>query len=337
MWRETTIHERNAVIFREELDSFLPESILDFHVHVFNEGVVPRGDAFSCAGHPIEHYDFDDLRRDLSEIYPGRKTSAVCFGFPEIQYDFHRNNAYLSEAADRNSCFPLRLLDPVHDTPELLEKELVEGRFLGIKPYPDYVRKENIQDVEIPEMLPDWAMEVIDRLGLVVMLHIPRKARLADPLNQKQLVELCRAYPRAQIVMAHIGRAYYLKNVVGNLEALKDIPNLYFDLTMLNNWEVLEYLFQCVEPHKIIYGTDLPLAVAPGKSVEINDGYTYVTPVPWNLSISDDHKKIVFTSFLYEELRAIKKAVTRLGLGRDFVEGLFYKNGMRLLTPLLDR
>ena len=68
----------------------------------------------------------------------------------------------------------------------------------------------------------------------------------------------------------------------------------------------------------------LVLRVRPGKSVEINDQYTYVTPVPWELSISDDHKKLVFTSFVYEELRAIRKAVERLGLDRSFVEGLFF-------------
>ena len=39
----------------------------------------------------------------------------------------------------------------------------------------------------------------------------------------------------------------------------------------------------------------------------------------------------VFTAFLYEELRAVKKAVERLGLGREFVEGLFFDYGMALL------
>jgi hypothetical protein len=185
--------------------------------------------------------------------------------------------------------------------------------------------------VEIPEMLPAWAMEIIDQLGLIVMLHIPRRARLADPLNQQHLRALCQRFPRANIVLAHIGRAYYLQNVIGNLEPLQTCDNLYYDLAMLNNWEVLEYAFRVLDARKILYGTDIPLALAPGKSVEINDQYTYVTPVPWHLSISDDHGKIRFTSFAYEELRAIKKAVTRLRLGDDFVTGLFSENGLRLL------
>ncbi|MBN2311603.1 MAG: amidohydrolase family protein [Candidatus Hydrogenedentes bacterium] len=334
MWRETTKHERNARVFNEELDAFLPDKILDFHVHIFNEGVVPADDAYSCAGHDIAKYDFDDFDEDLAETYPGRDTFAVCFGTPHVGYDRARNDAYVGARCDRERFFPLRLFDPTEDSASDLRAALGPDRFLGLKPYLNYVRKPDPNDVEIHEMLPPRAMDIVNDLGLIVMLHIPRKARLADPLNQRQIVELCERYPRAQIVLAHVGRAYYLKNIVGHLDALKGLPNLYFDLAMLNNWEVLEYLFAEVPADKVLYATDFPIAIAPGKAVEINDQYTYVTPVPWDLSISDDHGKLQFTAFVYEELRAIKKAVDRLGLSREFVEGLFYANGMRLLRSI---
>ena len=180
-------------------------------------------------------------------------------------------------------------------------------------------------------MLPNWAMEIADARRLILVLHIPRKERLADPLNQRQIVELCRRYPGAKVVLAHVGRAYFTKNIVGNLDRLRDIPNLWFDLAMLNNADVLEYLFRTVPREKILYATDIPIALAPGKSIEINNQYTYVTPVPWHLSVTDDKRKIVFTSFLYEELRAIKTAAERLSLGKDFARAIFYENGMRLL------
>ncbi len=333
-WKETTLHERNRILFQEEFDTFLPETILDFHVHVFPEGVIPSGESFSCSGHPIDNYDLDELRNDLSTLFPGKEHAAVCFGFPKVEYDLKRNNNYLAETCDRKQFYPLRLFDPMTDTPEALRHDLGEGRFLGLKPYPDYVRKAEIDRVEIHEMLPSWAMEIVNECGSIVMLHIPRKARLADPLNQRQIVELCKRYPNAKIVLAHIGRAYFLKNVIGNLDDLKDFPNLYYDLAMVNHWEIMDYLFQTVPPDKILFGSDIPLAMAPGKSVEINDQYTYVTPVFWDLSISDDHGKIQFTSFLYEEIRAVKKAVERVGLSGDFVQGLFYTNGMNLIESI---
>ena len=335
MWRETTKHKRNMVIFEEEFAGFLPARVLDFHVHLLNGGVLPEGVLYSNAGHMIAKYDLGDLRQDLAELYPGRETSAVCFGMPHVDYDRERNNEYVAGHCDGKRFFPLRLFDPLNDTPEGLRQDLEAGRFLGLKPYLNYVRKPDPNDVEVHEMLPAWAMEIVDALGLIVMLHVPRKGRLADPVNQRQVAELCERYPRARIVLAHIGRAYYLKNIVGQLGTLKQLPNCHFDLAMLNNWEVLEYLFQEVAPEKILYGTDAPIAWAPGKSVEINDQYTYVTPVPWELSISDDHGKLAFTAFAYEELRAIKKAVERLELGRAFVEGLFHDHGMALLNAVL--
>lgn len=335
MWRETTKHERNRRIFEEELDGFLPERILDFHIHILPEGVLPEGDVFHSGGPAITSYTYEDLAQDLAEAYPGRETSAVCFGLPRPDGDWARNNAYVAEGSDNQRFYGLRLLDPHRDDAETLRADLASRRFLGVKPYPDYARNADVSETQIPEMLPDWAMEVIDEAGAIVMLHIPRRERLADPLNQRQIPELCARYPRAKIVMAHIGRAYYLRNIVGRLDGFKGVPNLYYDLAMLNNWEVMEYAFAELPADKLLYGTDIPIALAPGKSVEINNQYTYVTPKPWALSISDDHGKLVFTSFLYEEIRAIKKAIDRLGLDRAFVEALFHGNGAALLGSVL--
>jgi hypothetical protein len=332
-WRETTQHERNLTIFQNELDEFLPERLVDFHIHIFPPGTT-GDDMFCCAGHDLPAYTLDDLARDMAELYPGRETAGVVFGLPYPGYDRALNNRYIAGGCDGRTSYGLRLLDPLEDTAEGLASDLRSGAFLGVKPYLDYVRKENPNEVEVPEMLPDWAMEVVNDLGLAVMLHIPRKGRLADPLNKRQVRELCRRFPQARIVLAHIGRAYYPANIIGHIEDYLGHDNLYADLAMLNNWEVLEYAFAQFPEDKLLYGTDLPIAVAPGKAVEINDQYTYVTPVPWKLAISDEHGRLTFTSFVYEELRAVKKACQRLGKPRSFVERLFHRNADNLIAEI---
>lgn len=333
MWKETAKQERNLRIFQEELEDFLPSRILDFHVHIFPKDTIPSGqEKFSCAGHKIAQYTFKELTEDLVDIYPNKDCCAVCFGMADRKCDTHNNNEYVVKSCDHKQFFPLRLLRP-EDNPEIVAREIKEKNFFGFKPYLNYVNNK-VEDVEINDMLPGRLMKIADDFSLIIMLHIPKKGRLADPVNQRQIVELAERYPKAKIVLAHIGRAYFLKNIVGHLDKIRHFPNLYYDLAMLNNWEVLEYLFDNVESYKILYATDIPIALAPGKSVEINNQYSYVTPVPWKLSISDHHKKLVFTSFLYEELRAIKKAVERLNLPKSFIEDIFYNNGMKLLKSV---
>ena len=332
MWKQTTKIEHNLKIFKEELDDFLPLKILDFHLHICSKDVVPPGVdyAINAGGNKLKEYRMDELKEDLKNLYPERDCYAACFGMPHKKLDAIKNNEYVAKCCDKKHFFPFRLLRP-EDKPEMVEKDILDKGFLGFKPYRNYVNKPNPEDVEIKDMLPDRLMRVADKFGMIITLHIPKKERLADSSNQRQIISLAEKYPNAKIVLAHIGRAYYLKNIVGNLDKIKKFPNIYFDLAMLNNQEVLEYLFDNVESYKILYGTDIPIALAAGKSVEINDQYTYFTPIPWELSICDDHQKLIFTSFVYEELRSIKKAVKRLNLSKDFVEGIFFNNGMKLL------
>ncbi|GEM_PF-151148 len=331
-WKQIPANQPyNRRIWEEELASFLPERIFDVHSHILDDATIPGSGTFSCAGHPMRAYGAQELLADYAAALPGKHVQAMCFGFPDPSYDFDRNNNYVATVCDKQKLFPLRLFDPQNDTPELLRKDLAAGRFVGLKPYPDYVRGD-LSQATIHQMLPDWGMEIANEFGSIIMLHIPRPQRLADPLNQQQLIDICSRYPRARVILAHIGRAYFLKNAVGNIAPLAHLPNLYVDLAMVNHWEVMEHLFSIFPRDRILYGSDMPIAIAPGKSVEINDQYTYVTPVPWKLSISDDHGKLQFTSFLYEELRAIKHAVERMKLPRSFVEDLFYGNAQRLLA-----
>lgn len=335
MWRETTQHERNARIFREELDDFLPARILDAHTHVFGEGTLPAGETYSCAGHSIAHYTVAELCADMDALFPGRQTSALCFGMPRSLSEVEGGNEYVARACDGKRCRGLYLFHPGRETPESLAAALDSGHFLGLKPYPDFAAQAArvpLAEVEVRQMLPDWALEVVNARKGVIVLHIGRPGRLEDPVNRRQVADICCAWPCLRVVLAHIGRAYYLRCIVGHLDELAPLDNLYYDLAMLNNWEVLEYAFGHVSSERLLYGTDIPIALAPGKSVEINHQYTYVTPVPWHLSICDSAHRVTYTAFAYEEVRAIRKAVERLHLGTQFVERLFHDNAEALLS-----
>ncbi len=330
MGDEQAWRQRNREIWQQELEAFVPSRLVDVHVHVFNEASLPAGEAFPAGGPKLRSYDFSQLRADLAEVFPGRETGAVCFGLPFPEYDRRENNRYVADGCDDRRLWALRLVDPAED-PRDVRRDVIAGRFRGLKPYPNYVRKADRGQVEIDEMLPEGIMAVADELRLIVMLHIPRRGRLEDALNREQIRRLCTRWPGARIILAHVGRAYYLRGSLGHLEELRDLPNLYFDTAMVNHAEVLEHLFATVAPDRVLFGSDIPIALAAGKSVEINHQYAYITPVPWELSICDAEGRVAYTSFLYEELRAIRRAVERLGLSREYVEGFFDGNARRLL------
>ena len=336
-WNNSAERDYNLRVFDEELNDFLPGKIFDAHVHIAPpDGFLPCG-PFDCAGVPLTSYTYDELAADLKTAFPNRHTEALCFGFPNPKYETARNNAYVGGSADFQQFFPLRLLDPQRDTAEAVNADIERHGFLGLKPYPDYARPGDVANAEIPEMLPDWAMAIAHERRLLVMLHIPRPKRLEDPLNRRQLRALCTRWPGAKIILAHVGRAYYLRGVTGLLDDLRELPNLYYDPAMVQNWEVIAYLFRKVPVAKILFGTDIPIALAQGKAVEINHQYTYVTPRPWALSLCDEKRKLQFTSFLNEELRAIKQAADAAKLSRAEVAAFFYDNARALVDEVAAR
>jgi hypothetical protein len=336
-WNDAAERDYNRKVFDEELNDFIPEKVFDAHVHVVGPNGLPSDRPFSCGGVPLTGYSYGELSADLAMAFPDRETGALCFGLPFPEYDTGSNNGYVGDGADFRRFFPLRLLDARNDTLAGVVEDLDRYGFLGLKPYPNYARPNDIANAEISEMLPDWAMALAHEGRLLVMLHIPRPGRLEDELNRRQIRNLCVRWPGAQIILAHAGRAYYRRGIVGLLDDLRALPNLYFDLAMVQNADVLGYLFREVPSERLLFGSDLPVGLAQGKAVEINHQYTYVTPRPWSLSLYDHDRRLRFTSFLNEELRAIRQAAESARLSRAAVAALFHDNAGELVDGVPGR
>ncbi len=340
--RVTVDEEVNREIYEREFREWLPERILDAHVHLVHRDSYPADYEPPPRSYQrlLANGSFteEDCLEAAARILPGKDFRGLCFGSPGPEVNREHANRYVARVCEDERFCGLALVSP-DDSAETVRRWIEEWGLLGYKPYHSLVRRKRAEEVSIPEMLPASQMQIADELGLVVMLHIPRARRLADPDNQREIVALAEAYPRAVIVLAHIGRAYYLSNVVGNLEEIRLRPNLYVDLAMLNHWEVLEYLFREFPRERILFGTDMPISCLGGKSVEINDQYAYIMEqdVRIGSSIYDAEHVVRFTYFYYEELRAIRKAAERAGLSRDELEALFYHNGMALLQRVSAR
>ncbi len=328
-------------VYDRELQDFLPARIFDAHAHLFDQSCLRPGADFppkSCYRKFGGVSTLDQYLAWAATFLPEQEVYLNSFGHPAHETDLDASAAYSGRITDNRRFFGLALVSP-HDTAEAALRRVVDNRLVGYKPYLAFVDWKPASEVTIDDMLPVSQMEVADEHGLAVTLHIPRPGRLADPANQAQMVALCRRYPRARIIFAHIGRAYYLSNIRGLLDGIAACPNAYVDTAMVNHEGVLEYLFRQFPRERILFGSDAPIAFLHGKSVEINNQYAYLMGEDYEIgtSIYDAGHAVSFTFFFYEQLRGIKLAAERVGLSRLEVEALFFDNACRLFSAIARR
>ena len=92
-----------------------------------------------------------------------------------------------------------------------------------------------------------------------------------------------------------------------NIDELVKYPNAYFDTAMVNGEDILRYTFDHFPAERVLFGTDSPIALLRGKSVEINNQYAYLMGENYKIgtAIIDTENAVKFTTFYYEQLRAV--------------------------------
>ncbi|MGQ9622507.1 MAG: amidohydrolase family protein [Candidatus Caldatribacteriaceae bacterium] len=325
----------DLTIFNRELQDFLPERIFDAHVHLWKRNVLPPSFRNDLPSLPVvvEEFTHQELQAFYALAFPGREVQFLIFGMPYPGVDLEENNHYVSACLDASRFFGLALVSP-ETSVTYLEKLFQEKAFVGYKPYWTFVTHKEQNEVQILDMLTEEQLHYANRRGLCVVLHIPRKLRLADPLNVEQLLYLLHNYPRIQILLAHLGRSYCLWSIERFLDKLLAAKNLFFDITVVQNWEALEFLFRRVEPERVIFGSDLPISAVRGQMVCVNDQSLFITQEAYPWSVSNPSLGYRFTYMLYESIRAVKKACQRVGWSYREVEQIFYGNASRVIDKV---
>lgn len=343
MSRLFEIKDVDRRFYRERLAGFLPDQIVDIHAHVWLRSfrqAPPTGRAVTWPLRVAEQNPMEDLIETYRLLFPGKTVKPLIFSFVEAhEDDFAGANAYVSRAAREQGFAALVFASPTWSA-ERLEREIRTGHFLGAKVYltlaPAHIP---VDEIRVFDFLPHHQLEVLDRHGGIVMLHIPRSARLRDPANLADLLEIDRRYPRAKVIIAHVGRAYCPEDVGDAFAVLKETKHLLFDISANTNAAVFEPLLRAVGPRRILFGSDLPITRMRVRRI-CEDG-RYVNCVPQGLygDVSGDrHMREVtgadadaLSFFLYEEIDAFRRAAQAVGLTPQDIEDVFYANAARLI------
>lgn len=332
------MREADRRFYRERIEPFIPDRLIDCHSHVWTEAhMLPpesaspsRSAAWAAAvarTNPIEQ-----LLQSYDDLFPGKSVTPVIFPAIETDVDGEANNDYVVREASQRRLPSLALTKPSMTAAEF-ERTIDEGGFRGCKPYLNFAAHYIPGDqIRIFDFLPRAHLEVLNRRGWVAMLHIPRPGRLADPVNLAELDIIDNEYPDARVIVTHIGRAYTQEDIGDGLAQMAQSKNLLFDITANTNSDVMAQLIEAVGPKRIMFGSDLPIfAMRAHRVVEgsqyinvVSRGAYPVSPGDPTMRETDDDENLTF--LLYEEIDAFLRAGERVGLSPGDVKDVFFTN-----------
>ena len=324
--------------YKEHLRDFLPDRIIDVHTHPGNNPGLQPGDPkptfwpqWVTFGHGMRLPSLLDANL---KMFPGKEVFPVCFTTSNRE-DVDERNAYVAkELRQYKNVWGLLWTLPDWNKDELIER-VEGGGFSGIKPYLNMVKDIPVEDITIFDYLPRHHIEAAVEREWVVMLHIPRAERLADPVNISHLRKISRDYPDIKLIIAHVGRSYCPRYGIEGIPALSSCENLLFDISANTNQVVMELLIREVGPKRILYGSDMPITAMRSKRICEGDEYiNYVRHADWedNRTRRNIEEEENYTFFLYEQILAFKKAAVACDLSRSDIEDVFFNNAYSLLT-----
>lgn len=325
-------------VYETELAEFLPSKMIDCHTHIwkeeFDKKVGTRG-CVSWTSMVAKDNTIEDLLQTYKDMFPGKTVKPVLLGEP--QCDLDKTNVYTAHAS-KDYNLPALYCTDWSMSAEFLEEEVEKGGFLGLKPYlnnsPKYIPNKEIR---IFDFLTKEHLEIANKKGWIVMLHISRPGRLNDPLNIAQLLEIEEKYPNVKLIVAHIGRAYTPEDLGNAFDILKNTKNMKFDFTA-NTYDVA--MMKCIEavgPKRLMFGSDLPIVKM--KMFRTFKNGVYYNNVPKGMygdvsgdihMVETDKKEI--TCFMYEELLAFKRAATELKLTKENINDILCNNAAELFN-----
>jgi predicted TIM-barrel fold metal-dependent hydrolase len=326
--------------YEQEIAPFLPPVVLDFHAHTWRRQdwrMVPWETKEPGGSYMVseENYPVESLLADGKRIFHGREYRAVCFGYPTPSADNAKDTAYVASAGRRRGMYPLMVAGSALGVPkERLRLLLDEHGFLGYKVFLDW-HGDNYGNLRVQDMLGANEMDLAQERGLVVLLHVPRSGRLADPEIQDGVRWLSEGWPRAKIVLAHCGRCYLPAEMEKAIGSVRNLANVFLDTSMVMDETVLRMVFEGVESGRVVYATDFPIAAMRGRRVRVMDHWVDIVSGSSPPSAYRVPAEGIRATFMALEIAlAVVKAGAAAGLSAESLRDVFFENGMRVLRSV---
>ena len=137
-------------VWEEELAEFLPENIIDAHVHIYKESMerFVSGETKGCVTWPhmvAPDLTIEDMKESFSQMFPGKNVKAVIMGMPSCQLNLV--NEYALDCSKKEKLPALYCTN--WDTTKDEIRQAIKDGFVGIKPYlnnsPSYIPANEVR------------------------------------------------------------------------------------------------------------------------------------------------------------------------------------------------
>ena len=318
--------------FDKFLRPFVPPDSFDAHLHLYRKQdalkVFPH-DLLDAEGNAGWAAYCRAVERWMGDRRP---TGGLAFTIPEPQLDMASANRFVADEVRRRPGSRALMMIHPQDDPAKVEATLLADNFAGFKVYHVYSGQPDTMEASTETFLPEWAWELADQHDLAITLHMVLARALGDPRNQTYIVDHCRRYPHARLILAHAARGFNGGHTVEGISTLRGLDNVYFDTSAVCEASPMEAILREFGTGRLLFGTDFPVSEMLGRCISIGDGFQwlYADTLDWQ------HSRFAKPQYIgLESLLAVQQACRTMRLIDSDVERIFGSNARQMLgiTP----
>ena len=323
---EITYTSTDRQFFEKYLDDFIPEKLFDMHVHLWTEA---GQEHLPATDDPLRYEaGVKEVNDWHSQLFPDRECHNLLLGTPVKEINVRNHNLFLEQEVQKDPLSIAGMLVTPAESPEYLAQCFEKGLFQSVKPYRIFA--PDPAEARITEYLPESQIEVIDHYKRAVTLHLSMKDGISSPLNLKELSYLTGRYPNVKWILAHCARAFNANFLAGVIDILKDLPNIFYDTSAVNDLYTHCLLLKHENINRIMFGSDGIVAGGMhGKYITYADAWQYY-PGAEKL----EHCRSASVTVVYEQLLQQKRAADILSLSQGDIQKLFWGNAVNFIQDL---
>ena len=314
-------------IWEEELADFVPDRILDAHIHFY----WPEDHEPSHPGGTFPHDDLETLNRWAEAHYPGRQVQYLILGTPRVGVDVTRHIELVKQEIEGVPGIRHNRLVTPDCRLEDIQRDLEHPQFIGLKPYRLFSVTGDIAQCRIHEFLPHEQMELANEHGWWVTMHLSRFDGCADSYNLDDLEEYTtRRYPNIKWLLAHCARSFTYWPIEHAIERLREMPNIHYDTSAVTDLRPYITLLTKEDTRRIFWGSDgCGAAFFHGHYAALGRAWQHYDADQGGLKFPHCDGRPILS--VYEQLMSLKFAADVAGLSREQVEGIFRNNAASAL------